>query len=140
MDWMVSARSVLEPRFLASVSFNCSLSVLGVVVRWKGYFLASETLPLSSCFGEEIVFRKLVGTSSDLLAMSSRNPLLLAVDSPAARLRVLSRKVTAADGWSLGGLAADRPPSLLLNFRRYSDTLSSDGLRPRLLKISMQIN
>ena len=38
MAWMVSARSVLDPIFLARVSFRCSRKVLGVVVRLNGYF------------------------------------------------------------------------------------------------------
>merc|ERR1719225_2167643 len=73
MAWIVSARSVLEPRFLASVSFKCSRNVLGVVVLWKGYFLSSFSS--FSFFSSSILSRKSVGTSRLLRAMSWRKAL-----------------------------------------------------------------
>merc|ERR1719266_2223444 len=112
--WMVSARSVLEPRFLASVSLRCSLSVFGVVVLLKGYFLL-RLLLLLLFFSSSILSRKSVGTSRDLLAMSCRNWLFLESSDDFLSLIFTSPFVS------------------LLVFLTYKANLSSDGFLPRLL-------
>jgi len=112
---IVSAISLaLPPRFLVRVSFRCSLRLLGVVVRLKGYFLAicCPGVGLFSFFSSLIVSKKSAGTSMDLRAIESMNFLALLV--------AVGVFCSVCSGSSVS----------LLGFRTYRETFSSEGFRP----------